>query len=139
MATSNSTRPRAPHTLLFLAALGLTLGAIGCTSKMKSTVGGGPTGGPPPAATVNIVPSAATKGMMAFSPDTVTVHVNDTVRMHNGDSIVHDIEPVTPGNPGWGVLSGGQNVDTPFPAVGTFTYACAVPGHVMIGTVIVGP
>ena len=71
--------------------------------------------------------------------ETVTVHVNDTVRMHNGDAILHDIEPLSAGNPGWGAIAGGANIDTKLTAAGTFTYVCAVPGHNMVGTLIVAP
>jgi plastocyanin len=120
--------------LLLAGALAI---ATGCTSKLTD-MGGAPTG-PRPAATITIVPGAFDKGMMAFSPDTVSVHVNDTVRLHNGDSIVHDIEPLTPGNPGWGTVSAGQDVDTQVTAAGTFTYVCAISGHAMVGRLIVAP
>jgi len=140
MASSISPRPRAPRVFLAVALAGFTVAAIGCTSKMKDTVGaGGGTGGTPPAATITIVPDAFNKGMMAFAPDTVTVHVNDIVRVHNGDSIQHDIEGLTPGDPSWGPLSAGQNHDTQVTATGTKTFVCAIAGHSMIGRVIVTP
>jgi plastocyanin len=107
---------------------------------MSAVTNPGP-GGPPVAATIQIVPNAFNQGMMAFVPDTVTVHVNDVVRLHNGDSILHDIEPLTTGNiAGWGNISGGQSVDmAPVTTTGTFTYVCAIGGHTMIGRVIVLP
>ena len=132
MAPRFSTRPRAPHPFLALALVAGALAAFGCTSKIKTPVVS-------TVPTINIVPSAATKGMLAFSPDSIAVHVNDTVRMHNGDSILHDIEPLTPGDPGWGNVSAGQSVDTQATAIGTFTYVCAVPGHTMIGKLTVLP
>ena len=139
MAPLNSSRPRVPRAFLLVALVGGIVAVTGCTSKMKNTVGGGGTSAPPPAATIVIVPSAFSKGMMAFSPDTVTVHVNDTVRMHNGDSAVHDIEPLTPGIPGWGVISAGQDVDARVTAAGSFMYLCTVSGHNMTGHLIVVP
>ncbi len=135
MAPSISSRARGFLILTILGAAVVAVVAPGCTSKMKNTLGGGTT----PNATINIVTNASTKGMMAFAPDTITVHVNDTVRMHNGDAILHDIEPLSAGNPGWGAIAGGANVDTKVTAAGTFTYVCAVPGHNMVGTLIVAP
>jgi len=137
MAPRISSRPRVS---VWLGALAIAAGAAalaGCTQKLSEA----PVvpGGSPPAATIEIVPSAATKGMLAFSPDTVTVHVNDTIRLHNGDSIQHDIEPLSPGDPGWGAISPGQSLDTHATATGTFTFVCAIAGHTMVGRIIVTP
>jgi len=121
---------------LAVAAL-LIVVAAGCTSKMKTVVPGGG-GGPVPNATITIVPNAFNKGMMAFSPDTVTVPLNGLVRMHNGDSIQHDIEPLVASTPGqWGILSGGASADITAGTAGTFTFVCAIGGHTMSGTLIV--
>jgi len=132
MAPSISSRARGFLILTVLGAPLVVLAASGCTNKMKpAAVASGPT--------INIVMGAFNKGMMAFSPDTLTVHVNDTVRMHNGDTILHDIEPLVAGNPGWGNISGGGHADTQVTATGTFTYVCAIGGHTMQGTLIVAP
>jgi plastocyanin len=118
--------------LTFLGAAVVAVAAPGCTSKMKTAV-------VVPGPTINIVPGAFNKGMMAFSPDTITVHLNDTVRMHNGDSILHDIEPLSTGGPVWGSISGGSNSDVQATSLGTFHYVCAIGGHTMSGVLIVAP
>jgi plastocyanin len=59
--------------------------------------------------------------------------------MHNGDSILHDIEPLNAGGPGWGSIASGVDIDTKVTATGTFTYVCAIGGHTMLGTLIVAP
>jgi plastocyanin len=123
-----------------LTVAALVIVAAGCSNKMKDTVGGGGGGGTTPHATINIVPGAFNKGMMAFSPATTTVSVNGIVRMHNGDSTTHDIEPLTAGHPGaWGVVGGGASSDIMVTTTGTFTYVCAIAGHTMSGTLIVTP
>ena len=132
MAPSISSRARDTLFLVGIGAAVLAASTVGCTSKIKPQIAA-------PVPTIDIVPGAFNKGMMAFSPDTLTVHVNDTVRMHNGDSTLHDIEPLTAGNPGWGNVSPGGNVDTQVTALGTFTYVCAIGGHTMIGTLVVAP
>lgn len=101
----------------------------------KSSTGGGVT----PNATITIVAGAFNKGMAAFSPASTTVHVGNLVRLHNGDSITHNIVTVTPGGPTWGLISANTDRDVTVTTVGTFTYQCIIASHTMSGTLVVDP
>jgi plastocyanin len=117
---------------LALGALVLagTLLASGC----KDDKGGGTAD-----VTINIVAAAATKGMAAFSAPSATVHVGNVVRMHNGDSVAHNIQPDSGGFPSWGSISAAGNASVTATTAGTFGYHCVVSGHVMTGTLVVQP
>ena len=76
--------------------------------------------------------------MMAFSPPSDTVHVGDVVRMHNGDSLNHNIQPETGATfPSWGSLPANTGSNVTATAAGTFAYHCIVNGHNMTGTLVV--
>ncbi len=96
-----------------------------------------PTGTPD--ATIRIVVNASGQGLMAFSPNTTTVQINQVVRMTNGDGVTHTIQTVTSGGPSWGTLSAGASADRQVTLAGTFNFRCTIGGHVMNGTVIVTP
>lgn len=117
-------------TLLLIGITGL---AAGC--KDSSTGGGGAT----PDVTINIVAGAFNKGMMAFSPANAAAHVGNVVRLHNGDTLTHNIVTVTTNGPTWGVLGPGANRDVTVNTTGTFTYQCIVSGHTMSGSIVVSP
>jgi len=117
-----------------LLALGIVLVA-GCNGGDNNNGGGGGTAN----STITIVPNAFNKGMMAFSPASDTVHVGQTVRMHNGDSITHNIQPDTGGFPSWGSLPANTGVTITANAAGTFGYHCTIASHTMTGTLVVLP
>jgi len=62
------------------------------------------------------------------------------VRLHNGDSITHDIVTVTLNGPTWGSIGPGckSGRDRQHPG-GRFAYHCIVAGHTMSGEVVVQP
>jgi plastocyanin len=118
-------------------ALLLVAGAIlvaGC--KDDNPAGGG---GVTPDVTINIVAGAATQGMAAFSAPSATVHVGNVVRLHNGDSITHNIVADTMGGPTWGTIGAGANRDVTVTAAGSFPFHCTISGHNMTGTLVVQP
>jgi plastocyanin len=120
-----------------LPAVLLVLGAVfaGCNGDDNNNGGGGGT----PNSTIEIVPGAFNKGMMAFSPASDTVHVNDVVRMHNSDSVTHNIQADNGTFPVWGGLPGNTGSNVTATAAGTFGYHCIVSGHSMQGTLVVLP
>lgn len=122
---------------LFPAAV-LLVGIVlvtGCNDSNNNGGGGGGT----PNSTISIVPSAFNKGMLAFTPASDTVHVGNVVRMHNGDSITHNIQPDAGGFPSWGSLPANTNVDVTANAAGTFGYHCVIASHTMSGQLVVLP
>ena len=133
------TRPLARRArLLAYSLLALTLFvAAGCGGGGDNNGGGG--GNTTADVTIQIVPGAFNKGMMAFSPDTTTTTVGKVVGIHNGDSITHVIQTVTAGGPSWGTISAGSQSNATASQAGTFTFHCTVSGHTMTGTLIVNP
>ena len=117
-----------------IAVLVLVAVAAGCGGSSNN---GNPT--TPANSTITIVPGAFNKGMAAFSPPSDTVHVNDVVRLHNGDSITHTIQTVTPNGPSWGNIAGNTNRDVTVTVAGTFTYKCTIASHTMSGQIVVLP
>jgi plastocyanin len=112
--------------------------AGGCGNGYGGSGGGGGGGGAFNSS-IDIVPNAFNKGMMAFSPDTDSVRVNDVVRMRNLDAVTHVIQTVTAGGPSWGAISGGASANATATTAGTFQYRCMVSGHSMLGTLVVTP
>lgn len=119
-----------------ILVLGVVLVA-GCNGDDDNNGGGG--GGGTVNSTITIVPGAFNKGMMAFSPDSDTIHVGQTVRMNNGDSQGHNIQPNAGSFPSWGSIPAGAGVTLTANAAGTFPYHCTVNGHTMTGTLVVLP
>jgi plastocyanin len=114
-----------PSRLPALLVLALSLVVIGCGDD--EPVGGGNMGGTFDAEFV-IQPGA-------FD----TVQVGQVVRVRNGDSLVHQIDTLTPGGPSWGTISAGGVRDRTATAAGTFTFECKVGGHTMSGILVVLP
>jgi plastocyanin len=128
---------RSTHRRLGLACAMLLIGSTVLVAGCKKTTSGG--GGVTPDVTINIVPGAFNKGMMAFSPASATAHVGNVVRLHNGDTLTHDIVTVTANGPTWGSIGQGANRDVTVNTQGTFAYHCIVSGHTMSGEVVVQP
>jgi plastocyanin len=78
---------------------------------------------------------AVTIADFAFSPQTVTVTVGDTVTWTNSDQIAHT---ATAGDGSWdtGDIAQGQSAAITFSTAGTFAYICT-PHPTMTGTVVV--
>ena len=96
-------------------------------------------GTPTPNSTITIVPNAFNAGMMAFSPPIDTVRVGNVVRMHNGDSITHNIQPDAGNFPSWGSLPGNTGSNVTASTAGSFGFHCTIGSHTMTGTLVVLP
>jgi plastocyanin len=123
------------HRRLGIMGALLLVGIVGLAAGCKKDS----TGGGTPDVTINIVAGAFNKGMMAFSPDTSSAHVGNVVRLHNGDSITHDIVMLSANGPTWGSIGAGANRDVTVNTVGTFGFHCIVGGHTMSGAIVVAP
>jgi plastocyanin len=73
----------------------------------------------------------------AFSPNSVTVAPGSTVCWTNEDPFEHTVTSTLPGFDS-GPLDLSATFRHTFATAGTFAYYCAVPGHNMPGTVVVG-
>lgn len=71
----------------------------------------------------------------AFSPETITVKVGDTITWTNNDSTEHSAT-ADDGSFDTGLFSQGQSKTVTFKKAGTFTYHCSAHPY-MKGTVIV--
>jgi plastocyanin len=78
---------------------------------------------------------AVTIADFAFSPQTVTITVGDTVTWTNSDAVVHTAT-ATDGAWDTGDLAQGQSGAITFSTAGTFAYLCT-PHPTMTGTVVV--
>lgn len=147
--TKVGSRPRFRPTLLFgvgVAIVAIAVILVGCSSASTTTTAG-PTGG-----IVTTVPSetATTTGGggssggatvevkmegMAFSPQTVTIKVGDTVNWTNMDQPPHNATAV---DKSWktSTFGTGESGSVTFTTAGTFPYICTVHPS-MTGTVIV--
>jgi plastocyanin len=70
----------------------------------------------------------------AFSPETVTVNVGDTVTWHNQDATAHTA--TDSGNFDTGNIAAGASKSVTFHSAGTFGYICVIHPQ-MSGTVVV--
>lgn len=120
--------------LLLAAACALALVAAGCGSSSKKT-----TANPPPAASSTQPSSGGTVTVdmknIAFSPNSVTVKVGQTVKWVNQDTVAHN---VTAQSGAFKSTNFGPGGSFTFKATkpGTFGYVCTIhPG--MNGTLIV--
>lgn len=121
-----------------LSGVGLVIVAIavvlvGCSSgSTTTTVPGGTatTGGSSGGATVQVNMEG-----MAFSPQTVTVKVGDTVTWTNKDAAPHN---ATADDKSWQTttLAQGESASVTFTTAGTFPYICTIHPN-MTATVIV--
>lgn len=136
MSISVRHRSLPPRLQLLLLVL-VSLAVPGCGDDGGPGNPGG--GGGPVDAEFVIQPGAFNDGAMAFVPARDTVQVGQIVRVRNGDSLVHQIDTLTPGGPSWGVLSAGASSDRTATAAGTFSFECKVGGHTMSGILVVLP
>jgi plastocyanin len=120
--------------LLLAAVCALALVAAGCGSSSKKT-----TANPPPAASSTQPSSGGTVTVdmknIAFSPNSVTVKVGQTVKWVNQDTVAHN---VTAQSGAFKSTNFGPGGSFTFKATkpGTFGYVCTIhPG--MNGTLIV--
>ena len=128
--------------LTSIAVMTVVLGlfAVGCGSDDDDN--GGPIGpGPGADVTINIVPSSMNQGPNAYSPDTATVSVGQTVRWRNNDAMAHTATQIGGGfNTGNIAPNGGQSaIITITGGTGVRDYQCTVAGHNMQGWINVVP
>jgi len=138
--TKESSRRRFRPTLILgvgLAILAIALVLVGCSSGSTTTTaapsgtpttGGGAAGGG--GATVEVKMEG-----MAFSAQTVTIKVGDTVNWTNMDQAPHNATAV---DKSWktSTFATGESGSVTFTTAGTFPYICTVHPN-MTGTVIV--
>lgn len=72
----------------------------------------------------------------AFSPNTITVKVGDTVTWENMDSAAHTVTSSSAEGPKSGTLQQGQSYSYKFTQAGTYNYACKFHPS-MVGSVTV--
>jgi plastocyanin len=119
-------------------AVALGMFAVGCGDDDD----GGPTGpGGVANVTITVVPNAMNLQGNAYSPDTATVSVGQTVRWVNSDAMVHtataDGGSFNTGN--IGANGGASAIVTITGATGVRQYHCSVSGHDMQGWINVIP
>ena len=131
---------KASRLTLVLAAVVLAAVAAGCGSDSKSNPTG-PGGGGAADVTVSIQSGSMNAGANAYSPDTATVQVGQTIKWVNNDAMVHTATSDVPGQFNTGNISSGNSsaVITISGATGVRAYHCAVAGHNMQGWVKVTP
>jgi len=123
---------------LFIAVLS---NAYGCGSSTPNTSGGHISSG---SAQLVTCPTSSLESVAisnsVFSPNQVTITVNDIVKWTNNDSITHTVTSGTPGAADGsfdsGNLTSGSTVCVQFLVPGTFKYFCSIHTF-MTGTVIV--
>jgi plastocyanin len=140
--TKSGKTSRFRRTLLLgmgVAIVAIAVVLVGCSSAGTTTTAG-PTGG-----IVTTVPSGggSTGGAtvevkmegMAFSPQTVTIKVGDTVNWTNMDQPPHNAVAV---DKSWqtSTFATGESGSVTFATAGTFPYICTIHPN-MTGTVIV--
>ena len=101
--------------------------------------------------TITIISGASSACTSAYSPDSITISVGETITWENNDTIDHtvtstsDIGPActagggsTTGLPlNSGIIAAGGTFSHTFDTAGTYHYVCTISGHLMRGTVIV--
>jgi len=132
---------KASHLGVLGFGLLLGLSSISCNggSSNKNPVGPGGGGGTADVV-IHILSGSANAGANAYSPDTATVAVGQTVQWVNDDAMVHTATAnggtFNTGN----VAAGGQSaLVTIGGASGVRAYHCAVVGHNMTGALNVTP
>jgi len=130
---------KASRLTLVLAAVVLSAVAAGCGSDSKSNPTG-PGGGGAADVTVSIQSGSMNAGANAYSPDTATVQVGQTIKWVNNDAMAHTAT-ADGGSFNTGTISSGNSsaVITISGATGVRQYHCAVAGHNMQGWVKVTP
>ena len=125
--------------VLALAAI-LFLVAAGCGGGNTSPMG--PGGGGTADVTISILSGSMNAGPNAYSPDTATVQVGQTVKWVNNDAMTHTATPDVSGSfTDTGNISSGNSsaVITISGATGVRAYHCARAGHNMQGWIKVTP
>lgn len=101
--------------------------------------------------TISIISGASSACTGAYSPNSITILVGDTVTWENNDSVAHTITSTNDSGPAC-TAGGGSATGSPldsgiiapngtfshtFDTAGTYYYVCIISGHLMRGTVIV--
>ena len=87
----------------------------------------------------------------AYSPDSITILVGDTVTWENNDSVAHTVTSTSDSGPECtavgglltrapldsGLIASNGTFSHTFETAGTYYYVCTISGHLMRGTVIV--
>ena len=115
--------------IVFLALIAILLTSVSCSKSSDSATPSPPkTGGSPAANEVSIQGSA-------FSPASLTVPINTTVKWTNMDSFSHTVTS----NASFfdsGIIPGSGTYSFQFTTKGTYPYHCAIHA-LMTGTIIV--
>lgn len=115
--------------IVFLALIAILLSSVSCSKSSDSATPSPPkTGGSPAANEVSIQGSA-------FSPASLTVPVNTTVKWTNMDSFSHTVTSDAPLFDS-GIIPGSGTYSFLFTTKGTYPYHCAIHA-LMTGTIIV--
>ncbi|MCC6544718.1 MAG: cupredoxin domain-containing protein [Nitrospirae bacterium] len=101
--------------------------------------------------TVSIISGASFACTTAYSPDSITISVGDTITWKNNDTMEHTVTSTSDSGPAC-TAGGGSTTGLPldsgiiepngiyshtFDVAGTYHYVCTISGHLMRGTVIV--
>ncbi|HEX7078046.1 MAG TPA: hypothetical protein VF363_06480 [Candidatus Eisenbacteria bacterium] len=119
--------------IAFGAALGLS--TVSCNGGKNPTSPGG--GGTTADVVIHVVSGAFNRGAGAYSPDTATVAVGQTVQWVNDDGMAH-----TATGTGFNASIPASGVSAPVTitgGAGIRAYHCAVVGHTMTGALNVTP
>ena len=100
---------------------------------------------------ISIISGASLACTTAFSPDSITILVGDTVTWENNDTVAHTVTSTSDSGPectaggdlttglplNSGPIAANGTFSHTFDTAGTYDYVCTVSGHLMRGTVIV--
>ena len=101
--------------------------------------------------TISIISGASSACTTAYSPDSITILIGDTVTWTNDDTMEHTVTSTSDSGPEC-TAGGGSTTGLPldsgiiasngifshtFDTAGTYYYVCTISGHLMRGTVIV--
>ncbi|HLE17396.1 MAG TPA: plastocyanin/azurin family copper-binding protein [Syntrophales bacterium] len=103
------------------------------------------------ATTISIISGASSACTTAYSPDSVTILVGETVTWKNNDTMAHTVTStsdsglactagggsITSSPLDSGLIAANETFSHTFDIAGTYYYVCTVSGHLMRGTVIV--
>ncbi|MGE5175108.1 MAG: hypothetical protein ACM3JJ_01930 [Hyphomicrobiales bacterium] len=130
------------RTSIGIVVVGIALGlsSISCNGGSSSKNPVGPGGGGTADVVIHIKSASANLGANAYSPDTATVAVGQTVQWINDDAMTHTATAnggtFNTGN----VAAGGASaLVTISGATGLRAYHCAITGHNMTGALNVTP
>lgn len=128
--------------ILGITTLGalLALSAISCNGGSSKNPTGPGGGGVTADVVIHIKSGSSSAGANAFSPDTATVAVGQTVQWVNDDAMVHTAT-ANGGTFNTGNISGGgvSAVVSISGSSGVRAYHCAIVGHNMTGALNVTP